>query len=77
VTRKAASNEAGQPTPGSDGSKEPIAIIGIGCRYPGGADTPEKFWELLINKVKPFERRLWASPVERGSNHTTDLQLLL
>ncbi len=25
---------------------EPIAIIGIGCRFPG-ADTPERFWELL------------------------------
>ncbi len=26
---------------------EPIAIIGIGCRFPGGAKNPEKFWELL------------------------------
>ncbi len=26
---------------------EPIAIIGIGCRLPGGANTPQAFWELL------------------------------
>jgi acyl transferase domain-containing protein/acyl carrier protein len=26
---------------------EPVAIIGIGCRFPGGAETPARFWELL------------------------------
>lgn len=25
----------------------PIAIIGIGCRFPGGANSPEEFWKLL------------------------------
>ncbi len=29
---------------------KPIAIVGIGCRYPGEASSPEKFWELLVNK---------------------------
>ncbi|RDL31106.1 uncharacterized protein BP5553_09895 [Venustampulla echinocandica] len=28
---------------------EPIAIIGIGCRFSGGATDPDKFWELLRN----------------------------
>ncbi len=30
---------------------EPIAIIGIGCRFPAGADCPDAFWRLLRNGV--------------------------
>src|SRR5690606_9150529 len=30
-----------------DAGAEPIAIIGLGCRLPGGADDPEAFWRLL------------------------------
>ena len=28
---------------------EPVAIIGMGMRYPGGIDTPEAFWRLLCD----------------------------
>ncbi|TBR56983.1 hypothetical protein B4U84_26485 [Westiellopsis prolifica IICB1] len=31
--------------------KEPIAIIGIGCRLPGGVNSPEDFWKLLRDGV--------------------------
>jgi len=30
---------------------EPIAILGVGCRFPGGADDPEAYWRLLRDGV--------------------------
>ncbi|MCA9217900.1 MAG: type I polyketide synthase [Planctomycetales bacterium] len=30
---------------------EPLAIIGIGCRFPGNANSPDQFWELLTSGV--------------------------
>ncbi|PWQ99245.1 type I polyketide synthase [Leucothrix arctica] len=30
-------------------SNEPIAIIGMSCRLPGGANSPEAFWTLMQN----------------------------
>jgi acyl transferase domain-containing protein/NADPH:quinone reductase-like Zn-dependent oxidoreductase/acyl carrier protein len=29
---------------------EPIAVVGIGCRLPGGANDAESFWNLLVEK---------------------------
>lgn len=30
---------------------EPLAIVGIGCRLPGGADSAETLWNLLCNET--------------------------
>ncbi|MEV6446246.1 type I polyketide synthase [Amycolatopsis sp. NPDC051716] len=42
---------------------EPIAIIGMSCRFPGGVDSPEALWRLLdlgVDAMTPFpEDRGW------------------
>lgn len=32
-------------------AREPIAIIGMGCRFPGGANNPDAFWKILRDGV--------------------------
>lgn len=31
--------------------REPIAIIGVGCRFPGGASSPAELWQMLVGEV--------------------------
>lgn len=41
---------------------EPIAIVGLACRFPGGADDPEAFWSLLergADAIREVPRDRW------------------
>ncbi|OKH17705.1 beta-ketoacyl synthase [Hydrococcus rivularis NIES-593] len=58
---------------------EPIAIVGIGCRFPG-ANNPESFWQLLRNGVEAISevpKSRWdvdrfydPDPAKPGKTHT-------
>lgn len=49
---------------------EPIAIIGMGCSFPGGANSPQQYWNLLlegkdaITDVPPdrWQADIWLDP---------------
>jgi acyl transferase domain-containing protein/acyl-CoA synthetase (AMP-forming)/AMP-acid ligase II/acyl carrier protein/short-subunit dehydrogenase len=41
--------EASIPNQVQPAVDEAFAIVGMSCRFPGGADTPEKYWQLLLN----------------------------
>lgn len=41
---------------------EPIAVIGMACRFPKGAQNPEKFWKALKNQ----EDLIGAVPEKRS-----------
>src|SRR5882757_818405 len=52
--------------PATDGYRlnDPIAILGMGCRFPGGVNSPEDLWQMLSDErdaVSEF-------PADRGWN---------
>ncbi len=56
-------------------AEEPIAIVGMGCRFPGGARSPEDLWDLVVSGADTVsalpQDRGWegagAAPVQSGN----------
>jgi acyl transferase domain-containing protein len=47
-------------------NNQPLAIVGLGCRFPGGVTDTETYWQMLINKVSgitevPADRWNWKN----------------
>ncbi|TAL51941.1 MAG: hypothetical protein EPN89_02590, partial [Methylovulum sp.] len=49
----------------ADAGVDDIAIIGSACRFPGGIDSPERFWEVLAAGLDTIE----TMPAERRELH--------
>ncbi|HEX6341332.1 beta-ketoacyl synthase N-terminal-like domain-containing protein, partial [Umezawaea sp.] len=60
---------------------EPVAIVGMGCRYPGGISSPEELWRLVVAEEEALSEfptgRGWdfaalfaADPDRPGTSHT-------
>ncbi|MFC4030549.1 type I polyketide synthase, partial [Streptomyces polygonati] len=45
-----------------EAAREPIAIIGMGCRYPGGVESPDGLWRLVSDGADAISE----FPVDRG-----------
>ncbi|MGW7696810.1 type I polyketide synthase, partial [Streptomyces asiaticus] len=44
------------------GTDEPVAIVGMGCRFPGGAEDPEGFWQMVVGGSDAMS----GFPADRG-----------
>ncbi|WP_245232022.1 SDR family NAD(P)-dependent oxidoreductase, partial [Streptomyces lavenduligriseus] len=65
----------------ADEEDDPVVIVGMACRFPGGIDTPEAFWKLLeaggdviselpANRGWDMERLLNPDPEAKGTSAT-------
>ncbi|MGW7353315.1 SDR family NAD(P)-dependent oxidoreductase [Streptomyces sp. NPDC054784] len=83
TVRGAAPAAAAVRAPSRATADEPIAIVGMACRFPGGVTSPEQLWQLVADgtdAIGPFpEDRGWnvdeifdPEPGKHGRTYTRD-----
>ncbi|WP_322857899.1 SDR family NAD(P)-dependent oxidoreductase [Mycobacterium shigaense] len=50
LTAPAPDPESDPQRPAQNSLDEPIAVIGMGCRFPGGISGPEELWQFLVER---------------------------
>jgi acyl transferase domain-containing protein len=65
-SRNTTAGSQGTPRQAADGHEpsEPIAILGMGCRFPGGVSSPDDLWQLLSEERDAISQL----PTDRGWN---------
>jgi acyl transferase domain-containing protein/NADPH:quinone reductase-like Zn-dependent oxidoreductase/NADP-dependent 3-hydroxy acid dehydrogenase YdfG/acyl carrier protein len=56
------SRAARPPSSARPAVDEPIAIVGVGCRYPGGVGSAQELWELVASRTDAIS----GLPTDRG-----------
>ncbi|GAB2684954.1 SDR family NAD(P)-dependent oxidoreductase [Nocardia thraciensis] len=81
-TRVAGDAPTDEPPRATAHTDEPVAIVGVGCRFPGGVSSREELWELLVrggDAISPMptdrgwdlDRLLDPDPDRSGSTYAT------
>lgn len=59
---------------------EPVAVLGIGCRFPGGANSPDSFFDVLksgMDTTGVVPKNRWDSTAWHDENRSTSGKMIM